>query len=479
VRSLFKDALYGVLMKHLAYLFFVSALAMATHAQTVTALHSFYGTDGGNPVAGIVQGLDGNFYGTTSAFGPGGYGTVFKMSRNGIVTTLYSFDGVDGRYPHGALILATNGSFYGTTSAGGTYGFGTIFKITPSGILKTLHNFDNADGSDPDAGLVQAADGNFYGTTSSGGTDGYGTVFKVTSNGVLTTLHNFIYITDGAVPMGGLVQGTNGEFYGTTFEGGTYQSGTVYKITAAGKFTVLHNFNELGNGDDSYSPLAGLTHATNGNLYGSTYHGADTYNFGGTVFKITLGGSFTTLYNFDGAGGDGENPDASLSQATDGNLYGTTQYGGAYGGGLLFAMTPGGTLTNLYSFCQGSCLDGADPWGQLAQGTNGIIFGTTEFGGSGNTCNAGCGTIFSLSMGLSPFVAFVHDVGKVGQTGGILGQNFAGTTNVSLNGLPMPFTVVSDTFIRATVPVGAKTGYVTVTTPTGTLTSNVPFYVLP
>jgi uncharacterized repeat protein (TIGR03803 family) len=265
----------------------------------------------------------------------------------------------------------------------------------------------------------------------------------------------------------------DGNFYGTTEQGGAYNSGTVFRITREGALTTLHNFD----GADGAQPYAALVQATDGNFYGTTYTGGANGNHG-TVFKITGGGVLTTLYSFCAQANcaDGEGVFAGLVQATDKNFYGATAFSGANGGGTIFEITTGGILTTLYSFGT----DGSHPVGALIQDTNGNFYGTTLLGGE-LTCNPpdGCGTVFSLDVGLGPFVTFVRPSGRVGHTGPILGQGFTGTTSVLLNGTPVTFTVVSDTYIRATVPAGATTGYVTVTTPSGTLTSNVPFHVIP
>ncbi len=212
-------------------------------------------------------------------------------------------------------------------------------------------------------------------------------------------------------------------------------------------------------------------HGTDGNFYGTTSEGGAYGN--GTVFRITPAGNFTTLYNFCSQADctDGSQPVAALVQGIDGNLYGTTHSGGAYGWGSVFKITPAGTLTTLHSF---DVTDGAFTWSGLLQGTNGIFYGTTYGGGS-----ADGGTVFSLDMGLGPFVSFVQRFGKVGRQFQILGQGFTGTTSVSFNGTAAAFTVEHDTFLVGTVSAGATTGYVTVTTPSGTLTSNVPFNVIP
>jgi len=200
---------------------------------------------------------------------------------------------------------------------------------------------------------------------------------------------------------------------------------------------------------------------------------------------MTPEGALTTLYSFCSQSrcADGANPVAGLVQGTDGNFYGTTIVGGTGpcpgmltpGCGTVFRITPQGALTTVHSF-EGT--DGTAPAGGLMQATSGLFYGTASMGGL-NDCAFGCGTLFSIDMGLGPFVTFVQAAGKVGRTGGILGQGFTGTTSVSLNGIPASFTVVSDTFIKAAVPAGATTGYVTVNTPSGPLTSNVPFRVIP
>jgi uncharacterized repeat protein (TIGR03803 family) len=241
-------------------------------------------------VAGLVQATNGDFYGTTAYGGvncaPGGCGTVFRITPTGTLTTLYSFDGTDGEGPNG-LVQATNGDFYGTTAYGGVNcapaGCGTVFRITPTGTLTTLYTFcsQNActDGENPFAGLVQATNGDFYGTTADGGATGYGTVFKITPGGKLTSLYSFCSQSgclDGYYPETALVQATNGDFYGTTYYGGANNgilgttAGTVFKITPSGTLTTLYNFCSQSGCTDGEEPLAALVQATNGALYGST-----------------------------------------------------------------------------------------------------------------------------------------------------------------------------------------------------------------
>jgi uncharacterized repeat protein (TIGR03803 family) len=458
--------------------------AIALPAQTLTTLHNFGGRDGWQPIAALVQGTDGNFYGTTSVGGVhnncrNSCGTVFRITSDGTTTTLHSFDGTDGEYPDGGLVLGTNGKFYGTTVTGIPNGGGTVFSITAGGRLEKLSIFlsENGDGDSPFAGLIQGTDGKFYGTTESGGQIGYnaGTVFSVTAGGTLTTLATFDR-TNGEDPLAGLVQGTDGDFYGTTSQGGAnlcnrggLYCGTVFKVTADGSLTTIHSFD----GTDGQWPEAGLVEGPDGNFYGTTQFGGAA--LAGTVFKITPGGTLTTLYNF---GGSYEiNPYAGLVLGTDGNFYGTTISGGnSYAYGTIFRITPGGTLTTLYSFDN---TDGSVP-NALVQGTDGNFYGTTAGGGTG-ACGErhgyGCGTVFSLSVGLGPFIKTNPTSGMVGSAVTILGTDLTNVTNVRFNGIEAKFTIVSASEITATVPKDATTGPVRVITPTGKLQSNVPFRV--
>jgi uncharacterized repeat protein (TIGR03803 family) len=335
------------------------------------------------------------------------------------------------------------------------------------------------DGVFPIFGLVQASNGNFYGTTPGASAVGsLGTIFEITPAGRFTTLHTFNG-TDSASPSGPLIQASDGNLYGTT--GAAF--GTVFEITLAGKFKTLHTFN----GADGAGPSLGLAQATDGNFYGTTQQGGANNSCPhgcGTVFRMKPKGALKTIYNFCSKAdcADGSDPIAGLVQAPDGNFYGTTAESGnetacgGYGCGTVFALTPQGALTTLYTFCsQTNCADGAGPQAGLLQATTGHFYGVTTGGGT-----SGDGTVFSLSTGLGPFVTFVQRVVKVGHTAEILGQGFKGTTKVTFNGIPAAdFTVNADTYLTATVPQGVTTGYVTVTTPKGTLTSNVPFRVIP
>ncbi len=499
---------------------FCTATAVSASAQTFTSIFSFNSRDGAGPNSPLVQGFNGNLYQTTTGGGQSsnchfqmGCGTVFEITPSGKLTTVYNFCSLakcaDGGSPVAPLSLGSEGSFYGTTFYGGannnrqycnSLGCGTVFNVS-AGKLTTLYNFCSqsgcADGWSA-AGVIQAANGNLYGTTSQGGAnsshtceDGCGTFFELTPTGKFTTLYNFCAQTncaDGALPVSGVVQGTNGNFYGVTESSGAYGAGTVFEITAAGKLTVLHSFCAQSVGGscvDGSSPVGPLIQANDGNFYGTTYQGGTGLN-DGTVFAITATGQLTTLYSFCSVTNcdDGAEPVSKLVQGADGNFYGTTTLGGhtshcLYGCGTAFELTPGGELTTLYNFCaESGCPDGLYPIA-MAQSTNGIFYGTTGQGGLNACFGESCGTIFSLSTGLGAFVQPAASFGKVEALVHIMGNNLTGATSVTFNGVPAYFDAVSSTLIQAKVPTGATTGPIQVTTPSGTLNSNMAFQVLP
>jgi uncharacterized repeat protein (TIGR03803 family) len=308
-------------------------------AQTLTTLHSFNGGDGRSPEAALVQGSDGNFYGTTLLGGAHLKGTVFKIDATGSLTTLHSFSGSpgDGAVPFAGLVQGSDGNFYGTTASGGAFFQGTVFRMTPSGAITVLHSFNSffSEGAVPFAELVQGSDGNFYGTTASGGEHFQGTVFRITPAGGITVLHSFSgYPSEGGVPFAGLVQGSDGNLYGTTALGGAHFKGTVFKIDATGSLTTLHSFS--GSPNDGANPVAGLVQGSDGNFYGTTAFGGAQVK--GTVFNIDATGSLTTLHSFSGSPGEGAVPFAGLVQGSDGNFYGTTALGGAHGEGTVFKL---------------------------------------------------------------------------------------------------------------------------------------------
>ena len=388
----------------------VMATSSSSPAQIFSSVYSFCPLDncpdGSSPDAPVIQGTDGNLYGTTASGGANSYwGTVFKMTPDGVLTTLYSFcphpeqSCPDGMSPWAALVQASDGNFYGTTSQGGTYSGGTVFRITPNGELTTLHSFQYLDGRSPSTALIQSTDGNLYGIANAG-SHNQGVIFKITLDGSLTVVYSFCSqsgCVDGKGPTGPLLQASDGNFYGTTGGGGVNCGnsgcGTVFEITPQGALTTLHSFN----GTDGKAPRGGLAQGSDGNFYGVTNQGGtNCLSFGGcgTVFKVTPAGVLTTLYSFSGP--DGDAPTAGLVQGDDANFYGTTNLGGAFCGfsgicGTAFEITPEGTLKTLHSF---SGMDGRFPAG-LLKANDGSFYGTTT-GGGANCGEMGCGTLFNL-----------------------------------------------------------------------------------
>jgi uncharacterized repeat protein (TIGR03803 family) len=435
----------------------VAASLPSAQAQTYTALHFFNQTDGSASTypALLAQGRDGNLYGTTSGGGTTPYGTVFKMTPSGSITTLHTFNSTDGATPVSGLTLGTDGNFYGTTETGGTSNFGTIFKITPSGTLTTLYNFTGStDGSYPVTPPVQGKSGAFYGTTYFGGT------YSITSTGSFKALPGLV----GGRSYGPLLLASDGNFYGTTAD-----VNTVFRLTPTGAVTPIYAFD----GTHGLNPYGGLVQGSDGLLYGTTTGGGT--GGGGVVFKLSLAGAITVLHNFDSSSTtDGWEPTAGLVAASDGYFYGATAQGPAntnnYGG--LFKISKSGAYSLLYLF---DGTNGANPYATQLQHTNGIIYGLAN--SSSDTC--GCGVFYSLNNSLKSFVALMTTSGKAGQTVEILGTGLSGTTGVKFGTVAATFTVVSNNYITAVVPSSGTTGFVTVTTPSGTLTSNKKFLITP
>ncbi len=475
-------------------LFAVATLAcipITARAQTFSVVYNFGTWDGDvfNPyLSGILaQGRDGNLYGTTPYGTPDAAGGMFKLTPAGKETVPYSFVFNNG-YPQGShafggLTLGTDGNFYGTTTDGGANNLGTVFKITPAGTLSVLYSFANgSDGSQPSAPPVQGNDGNFYGTTTQcevgpGCAGGTGTIYKITPTGTFTPLYQFDG-THGQTPLAPLVLGNDGNFYGTAEYGGTGNAGVLFRITPAGKYTLLHSFDNTHGG----TPLAPLALATDGNFYGTAV-GGGTHGTG-VVFRMAPSGAVTVLHNINGTT-DGGNPYAGLVQASDGNFYGVNANGGAAstgcpsGCGTFFKMTPAGVFTVLHNFDGPT---GENPYVTPFQSTSGLIYGDTQIGGTGTAapCSGACGVVYSWQSPAVPaFVRALTNSAKVGKVIEFLGQGLKGTTAVSFNGKPATFTAVSATYMTATVPAGATTGSVTVTTPGGVLTSNRKFRVTP
>jgi uncharacterized repeat protein (TIGR03803 family) len=454
------------------------SLAVCAQSQTVTFLYQFTGEQA--IATSLIQGTDGNFYGAAGA-GAFDEGQIFRMTPSGELTTVYSFcartNCPDGNTPV-PLMLASDGNFYGETWGGGAYNLGTIFRMTLDGKITTLYSFCSSSGCGNGLythGVIQASDGNFYGSTPLGGVGNNGILFRISSTGAFKLLYTFCSLaicTDGSGPGYPPIEASDGNFYGVTAYGGISDGGVFYRLTPEGAYKVLYNFCnydvscETGNRTGS-RPQA-VVQDTNGNFLGTTLNGGNINN-DGTIFEITPPNQYQVLHRFDS---NNEYPAYGLTLANDGNFYGATEDNGYTGDGTIFEFTPESVYTPLFTFeC---CNEGYDPaYGPLFQGTDGSLYGTTLYS-AGACCY---GTIFSLSNNLSPLVETAPLAGKVGQSVLILGNNLTGSSSVTFNGVAAKFTVESDTYIKATVPTGATTGTVSVVTPSGTLKSNPQFLV--
>ena len=443
----------------------LGSLAVPAAAQTYTVLHNYSAVGPRNfqYSAAMVQGRDGKLYGTSSQGGTSGLGTVFNISLLGADTTLHSFDGTTGTNTYGGVTLGSDGNFYGTTFFGGSSNLGVIYKITSTGTLTLLHTFTNTgDGGGPNSAPIQGVDGNFYGAVfGSGNAVGSG-IFKITPTGVFKTLHSTTP-TDGF--NSNVMQGSDGSLYGPAASGGL-GNGTVFKVSTAGTYKVLHNFT----GTDGSFAFGRLVQGTDGNFYGIASQGGTNGN--GVIYKITSTGVFTVLHKLDPTT-EGFASQAGLIQATDGNLYATTLFGGSLTGGTLFKITTGGVLTVLHTFDSANPANGFNPCTTLTQDTNGLLYGETANGGTGD------GVFYSLNIGAAPFAKLALTSGKVGASIGIFGQGFLAATGVTFGGVAGTFTTSGDGYMTATVPAGAKTGPVVVLIPSGNLTSSQTFKVTP
>jgi len=390
-----------------------------TPAGAETTLYNFCSiggsacTDGSNPQASLVAGSDGNLYGTTYNGGAHGAGTVFKISTSGALTTLYSFgskaNNVDGANPFGALVQGRDGNLYGTAFTGGANNDGTAFVITCGGSLTTLHSFTGPDGVNPEGDLVQSnANGNLFGVTLAGGnSNGAGTLFQMTTSGALTTLYTFCSKTncnDGSAPNVPLAQDGFGDFYGTTSANGANAGGTLFVYTWWGGLHTIYHFCAKTGCTDGALPVGGPVVAGDFNVYGTTTFGGA--NNSGTVYQFTPWHQLTTLYSFCSKGGsactDGSSPESSLIQGKDGNFYGTTAFGGTYNDGTAYNLSTlppagnacngvysGNFVGNLYISSGQSCefTDGATIFGNVYEAggsltlTNATVLGNVEIQG--------------------------------------------------------------------------------------------------
>jgi uncharacterized repeat protein (TIGR03803 family) len=435
---------------------------------------------------GVLQGSDGNFYGVTSGGPTSGPtlapGIVFEFTRSGQLITLYTFTGgSDGSTPLGGLVEGKDGSLYGSTAYAGKItspcpsdGCGTIFKISTSGTFSTLYTFTGGDDEGrPGGTLLQGSDGNFYGVAGGDLADGIGngTVFKITPAGVLTTLYKFSGNADGAGPSSGLVEGSDGNFYGTTSTGATNESGTIFKITPAGTLTTLHSFCSSADCADGSDTLASLFLASDGNFYGTGYEGGNTSLCNlegcGTLFQLTPSGAFSLLYTFAG-GDDGGWPYGSLLQANDGNFYGAAEIGGTNNIGAIYKLTASPALAAPVQLSPGSAsVNALSPatysWQSLNSFSDTLqqcyAFSTnaagllTPLGKQSGTLSAG---IYSGSFTYTPTSAGAYTVAVTcgGQETATSTLNVAALPTTTSLSVPGPITAGEEASITATIAAG-------------------------
>ncbi len=343
---------------------------------------------GKSPTGDLIVGKDGFYYGMTYEGGIYNDGTIFKVSTAGEITVVHNFYSLtDGANPYGALVLAPDGDFYGMTNAGGTNTYGTIFRLSAQGVFTVLRHFNYAtDGANPFGSLVIGKDGHFYGVTRKGGSTGFGTIFRITLPGVFTVIKTFSADPkiDGNSCYGSLSLASDSNFYGINYSGGTFGNGTIFKVTAKGEYTVLKHMNAL---TDGYAYTNNLLEAPDGLLYGMSHYGGT--NGQGTIYRISKSGDFKVLRHMNFKT-DGSGPSGSLAMASPTEMIGMSKGGGANGHGTVFSITTAGTFKLLKSF--NLTTDGAYPKGGLVKGTDGNFYGMTNEGGAGFY-----GTVFRIS----------------------------------------------------------------------------------
>jgi uncharacterized repeat protein (TIGR03803 family) len=418
-------------------------------SQVFTVLANFGKTSSNPWFVTPTQGRDGRLYWTNSNNETDGTGAVMVFDVNtGLRRVLYHFETATGTTPYGGLTLGIDGNFYGTAQYGGASNYGVLFKITPSGTYTVLHNFaGGTDGIYPSSPPVLASDGNYYGTTGLIDAEGetQSTMYRYSPSSGFTSFGSI------AGTQGPIIQASDGNLYSTTY------SGAVLQFSTSGE---LLNVFALPSADGTFT-LGPVMQASNGNFYGAAQDGGPS-NYG-AIYEMDPSGVFSLLYGMTAISPD---PDGGLIEASDGNLYGDAWYG------TLYQITTGGSFTVLY---QTTVQEGDGVGAGLLQHTNGKFYGTAHTGGPEGLY----GTIFSLDMGLPPFVSLVKCHGRAGSLAQILGQGFTGSSSVTFNGVTATsFRVVSDSYMTAVVPK-TTTGPVVVTTPSGTLSSNGNFQIIP
>ena len=409
-----------------------------------------------NDVVELAQGLDGNLYGTTLFGGAHNFGIIFMVTPSGSYTDLWDFDGVTGEYPTGGLTLASDGNFYGVAPNGGAYNSGTVFRFTPPNSVTVLHDFNGSDGWEPEGPPVQGPDGNLYGVTFSGN------VYSIAlANGSFTPLGqgepNGVYAP--------LYLASDGNFYGTSSVGGTYNMGTVFRVTPPnGTIQVIYNFT---GGTDGYDPVSPVVQFSNGYLYGTTLH--TSAGNPGVIYRLTLSGKIKLVYTFSLQGSDytnvdGADPEAGLLFASDGYMYGVTSSGGSNAFGTIYQYKPGSSFTKLWDFSAGALL-GFNHANNLTQHTNGSFYGVTLALGSekgGNVYSFTAQTPLSQILKVAGPI-FVLPGGPVE----ILGNSLTQVSNVNFGAVPASFRIGSDTQLLATVPFAAVDGMISAIYNTG------------
>jgi uncharacterized repeat protein (TIGR03803 family) len=463
-----------------------------TPSGAITVIYNFAGADGYGPSSGLTLGTDGNFYGTTRSGGANSLGTIFQITPAGVLTTLHSFTGSDGQTPYAPPVEGKNGSYYGV--ALGPIGLGTGYSVTSSGTFKLLSTAIPQDSISP---LLLASDGNFYGTTAGGGTIGQGTVFRMSATGAVKIVYNFDG-THGRVPYGPVVQGSDRFLYGTTPAGGSSTTGgVIFKLSTSGKITVLHEFDQ-NSMTDGYGPEDGLVLASDGNFYGATSAGLVSAPAQyGTLFKIAKSGTYSIQYVFDATHGAYQY--ANSMQHTNGTLYGLPNAGGSGGNGVFYSLAEGiPPFVSLVGYPGGAAGTTVEILGDGLTGASNVMFGsgsanfsvvsdtymTAVVPASGTT---GAVTVTTPSGALKskqifkllPVILSLKPTsGPVGTQVTIVGTGLTGATTVTFGGVKATvFTVNSGTQVTATVPAGALTGKIKITTAGGTATSSGTFTV--
>jgi uncharacterized repeat protein (TIGR03803 family) len=413
-----------------------------------TVLHGFVDTtEGSTPKGGLIKGTDGNLYGMTSELGKNFGGAAFKITTAGVCTVLASFDGgTQGHVPYENLVKGNDSAYYGTTGSGGKYDYGTVFKIC-GGTTTVLRSFNRpADGGTPKGSLVLASNGSFYGMTNEGGTFSYGTIFKITASGSFSVLHHFNVTADGSKPQGSLIQGKDGNLYGMTTGGGSNNSGTIFRMTLSGTFTVLHHFIAASEGS---APEGSLIQDTDSTFYGMTTNAA-------RIFKMKPNGTFTVMRTLT-TSTDGNFPGGSFVKGNDGNFYATTSVGGTNGVGTIFKISAGGTFNVLKHF--NTTTDGKTPKGDLLLGNDGNFYGMTSAGGTNNA-----GTLFKITPAGAYTVLKQFDLVADGGTpfGGLI---IAPVNNLVANAQNLTTTEDSPKAITLTGSGGSPLSYNIVTNP--------------